>query len=102
VSITVGSYTFDGPYTSTDSLADAAGVYAIHCYRDQQYYLVDVGETATVRARVKEHDRKDCWRRNCHGVLTMSVLYTPSLSEMKRREIEGAIREQFAPCCGVY
>jgi hypothetical protein len=102
MSITVGPYTFDGPHKSTDSLVDGAGVYAIHCYRDQRYYLVDVGESATVRTRVEGHDRQDCWRRNCNGALTVSVLYTPNLPQASRREVEQVIREQFAPCCGVY
>ncbi len=102
MSITVGSYSFEGPFTNTDNLQDRSGVYAIHCHRDQKYYLVDVGETAEVKTRVENHDRKDCWTRNCTGTLTISVLYTPNLQQTGRREIEQAIRDQFAPPCGTY
>jgi len=49
MSITVGRYQFEGPYTNTASLEDRSGVYAVHCYRDERYYLVDVGESGEVK-----------------------------------------------------
>jgi hypothetical protein len=100
MSITIGRYNFEGPYTKTNDLEDNSGVYAIHCYRDQKYYLVDVGESASVKTRVQNHDRADCWGRNCNGTLTVSVLYTPRLQQAGRREIEQEIRRQFNPNCG--
>lgn len=100
MSITVGRYTFEGPYTATADLKDRSGVYAIHCYRDNAYSLVDVGESATVKTRVDNHDRKACWERNCTGTLTVSVYYTPLLQQAGRMEIEQEIREQFNPPCG--
>jgi hypothetical protein len=100
MSITVGRHTFEGPYTDTGKLEDRSGVYAIHCYRDLSYYLVDVGESAKVRERVDNHERRDCWQLNCSGVLTFSVLYTPSLQQPGRMAIEQAIRGQFNPPCG--
>lgn len=101
MTITVGRYTFEGPYTDTGLLRDNAGVYAIHCNRDGGYYLVDVGESATVRTRVENHDRKDCWTRNCTGTLTVSVLYTPGQQQAQRMAIEQEIRDQFNPPCGL-
>jgi hypothetical protein len=101
MSIAVGQYSFEGPYTNTDSLEDRSGIYAILCYRDLRYYLVDVGETATVKSRVNNHDRSGCWTRNCGGTLTVSVLYTPGLQQAGRCEIERNIRSQFSPACGV-
>lgn len=98
--ITVGKYNFEGPYTKISNLEDSAGVYAIHCYRDEKYYLIDVGESATVKSRVENHDRADCWKRNCRGTLTISVLYTPHQQQAGRREVEQAIRDQFNPPCG--
>jgi hypothetical protein len=32
MSIKVGKYTFDGPYTSTESLQDDPGVYLVLCH----------------------------------------------------------------------
>jgi len=100
MSITVGRYSFQGPYKDTDSLADRSGVYVIHCSRGNAYYLIDVGESAEVKLRVDSHERKDCWSRNCRGTLTVSVLYTPNLRQAGRMKIERELREQYNPPCG--
>lgn len=100
MAITIGKYSFEGPFTSIDKLQDRSGVYAIHCYRDTKYYLIDVGESATVRTRVESHDRNECWKRNCNGELTVSVLYTPNKQQEGRREIERELRKQYNPVCG--
>jgi len=60
VSITIDRHTFDGPYAGTYRLEDRSGVYAILCYREQKYFVVDVGESATLKTRVENHDRTDC------------------------------------------
>ena len=98
--ITVGEYTFEGPYTLTGKLEDRSGIYAIHCYRDNKYYLIDVGESATVKSRVENHERKGCWKLNCSGTLTVSAYYTPHLQQTGRMQIEQEIRNEFNPPCG--
>ncbi len=100
MSITVGKYNFDGPYTTASSLEDRSGVYAIHCKRDDKYYLVDVGESATVKTRVENHDRKSCWSRNCTGTVTYAAHYTPNVQQAGRRAIEQEIRDQYDAPCG--
>lgn len=100
MTITVGNHTFDGPYTNAGSLNDNSGVYAIHCNRDGKYYLIDVGESATVKTRIENHDRADCWKKNCQGTLTVSVLYTPNKQQAGRMEIEQELRELYDPVCG--
>lgn len=100
MAISVGNYSFEGPYTSTNSLEDKSGVYAIHCYIDSKYYLIDIGESATVKTRIENHDRTDCWKRNCNGQLTVSVLYTPNKQQAGRKEIEQELRQQYNPTCG--
>lgn len=100
MSITVGQYTLEGPYTNTDNLTDRSGVYAIHCHRDKAYYLIDVGESATLKTRVENHDRKDCWSRNCTGTLTVSVMYTPNTQQAGRKKIEKELRDQYNLPCG--
>ncbi|NOZ27999.1 MAG: hypothetical protein GXP39_08105 [Chloroflexi bacterium] len=98
--IKIGDYTFEGPYTDTSKLQDHSGVYAIICYQDQRYHLVDVGESANVKERVENHDRKECWSRNCPGTLMFSVLYTPNLQQPGRKKIEQDVRNKFNPPCG--
>lgn len=49
MSISIGNYLVEGPYTNTTNLQDCSGLYAIHCNRYGRYYLLDVGESATVK-----------------------------------------------------
>nr|WP_321356991.1 hypothetical protein [uncultured Draconibacterium sp.] len=100
MAITIGNYSFEGPYTSTDNLQDNSGVYAIHCNVDSKYYLIDIGESAKVKSRIETHDRADCWEKNCNGQLTVSVLYTPNKQQPGRKEIEQELRKQYNPPCG--
>jgi len=100
MNITVGEYKFEGPYTDATRLENRSGVYVIHCYRGQGFYLIDVGEATKIKERLDNHDRKDCWNRECMGTLTVSVLYTPNLKKAGRMEIEQDIRDEFDPPCG--
>ena len=68
-------YNFEGPYSYTSSLKDKSGVYAILCERNGNLDLIDVGESSEVRARVENHDRKDCWERNCNGIIKYTAYY---------------------------
>lgn len=100
MSITIGKYQFDGPYDNMASLQDRSGVYVILCHSDNQNFVIDVGESATLKNRVENHDRKACWQRNCSGKLTVAVLYTPNLQSSGRVAIEQEIRRQYNPPCG--
>jgi Pyruvate/2-oxoacid:ferredoxin oxidoreductase gamma subunit len=100
MSITIGKYTFEGPYVNTGSLQDRSGVYVILCLRGGKYFVVDVGESAQLKSRVETHGRKDCWRRNCSGTLMVAALYTLNLQQPGRSAIEQEIRAQYKPPCG--
>jgi len=100
MSIKIGKYTFEGPYSTTDSLEDKSGVYLIVCKNNEKYNPIDLGESATVKSRVESHDRKSCWTRNCSSTLMVAVLYTPNLQQGGRQEIEQDIRNQFNFPCG--
>jgi hypothetical protein len=101
MTIKVGQYEFEGPHTSIEKLEDRSGVYAIHCLRaDGKYYLIDVGESATVKTRVEGHDRKPCWQEHCTGTLTVSVYYTPNLQQTGRKVVEQELRNLYNPPCG--
>ena len=100
MSTTIGGYNFDDPYTSTDKLEDMSGIYAILCCFSDKRYIIDVSELVSVRLRIENHDRKDCWEKNCSDTLKFSVYYTPNLRESGRKEIEQEIRDQYPsiPC----
>ena len=101
MSIRIGSYNFEGPYSSTSLLEDRAGVYAIIDDRSTERFVVDVGESATIKSRVENHERSDCWNRNSIGTLKVAVLYTPNLHQAGRIRIEQEIRAQYNPVCGI-
>ena len=97
----ISGYDFEGPHTDTANLKHAAGVYVILCKRsDGQWYVIDVGESTDVRERIDNHDRKDCWKRNCQGTLGVAVLYTPGWTLEQRHALERKIRDEFSPACG--
>lgn len=99
--VTIGRYNFEGPYASTNYLQERAGVYAIVDDRSGTLQLIDVGESATVKSRVENHERGNCWTRNRIGTLKVAVLYTPGLQQAGRMQLEQEIREHYNPVCGV-
>jgi hypothetical protein len=102
MNIPIARWQFEGSYSQTSNLYDRSGVYAIlDRRRDGNYYVIDVGESATVKTRVETHDRADCWARNQQGTLAVAVLYTPNLQQPGRRTIEQVLRSQYAPVCGI-
>lgn len=95
------TYSFDGPYTSTNSLSESSGVYLILCKNPNgNYDTVDIGESANVKQRVESHDRAECWRNNCNSQLFVAVLYTPYKQQAGRMEIEQDIRCKYDFPCG--
>jgi len=100
MTISIGNYTFQGPFNSTNPLEDRSGVYAIHCLREGKYHLIDIGESHEVKNRVENHDRISCWKRECSGRLVYSVYYTPNLQQSGRMKIEQEIRDKYNPPCG--
>jgi hypothetical protein len=101
MSLQIGPYQFQGPYSNTAQLQDAAGVYAIVNSRPDGHYVVDIGESATVKTRIETHDRSDEWA-NCQqgGTLNAYVLYTPGWRQSQRMQVEQQLRGQYTPPCG--
>ncbi len=100
MSIRFESYIFEGPYTNPDDLEDKSGVYVILCEKGKRYYLIDTGETDSVKSRIENHDRKEFWNWYCLGNLKFSVIYTPRLQQASRIEIEQKLRGWYDPPCG--
>lgn len=99
MSIKIGKYNFEGPDTSTDSLKNQSGVYAIlgTNSQNQDWNPVDIGESARVRDRVENHDRQNCWNRQGYSTLAVAVLYC---NEPQRMQIERELRQQLNWPCG--
>ncbi len=99
MSIKLGRYSFTGPFASIDEIKDRSGLYAIVCTVDQEYFLLDVGESLKLRTRIENHDKKDCWTKHCNGKLTIYAHYTPFLKQHGRILIEQELRQLFQPDC---
>ena len=81
-------------------LQSRSGVYVIWCKSGDNWTVLDVGEAANVKERVSNHDRANCWARNCSGIIYYSATYTPNLQQAGRMKIEQRIRGLTNPPCG--
>lgn len=126
MSIKIGKYTAEGPFTymqslqlpkvfgrrvvdvaeaprtDTHSLLDASGVYIILTRQkaNSQWTVVDIGESGEVKTRVENHDREPCWESHNQGTLAVAVIYKPNQQQAGRKLIEQELRTQFNPLCG--
>ena len=91
----IAGRSFEGPFQNTSDLRDESGVYVILRKKDDNWNIVDVGESESVYSRVEHHDRKSCWERNEYS--HVAAHYT---NETDRIELEQQIREQYNPPCG--
>lgn len=96
MSISIAGYTFEGPFIYTTSLKNRSGVYVILC--GNRTTPVDVGESANVRDRVENHDRKACWNRNCSSTIKYAAHYVSG--EQQRKRVEQDIRDRYNVPCG--
>ena len=96
LTIKIGDYDFDGPFSSTDSIENKSGIYAILHYKEGKFYLLDIGESSRMKKEIEKHDRKE-WEKNSNAVIEYSVFYTPKLWKDDRKEIEIKIRATYMP-----
>jgi hypothetical protein len=102
MTISIGRYSFVGPFGSASQLEDKSGVYAILTLdrARNRYIVLDIGESATVQSRVLTHERAPCWQRHNLGGLACAACYTPRLQQAGRMVIEQELRRVFSPPCG--
>jgi len=101
-----------GPYTSTRSIPDNAGIYmALSGKQDEKgkwptnlYKLLDIGQAGGIKSRLDEHERRDCWERNKTTGHTIVYKYalmpTKEYDETDRRIVECCLRSNKTPPCG--
>ena len=100
MAIMIKDLKFDGPVKSTDGLEEKPGIYAILYTSDKKYFIVDVGESDTVKTRIENHDRKNCWKEKFQGEFLYAALYTPDKDQTARNDIAGQIRSFYKVPCG--
>ncbi len=101
MSINIGKYHAEGPFSNQNLLQARSGVYVILGRKNStsNWTVVDVGESQNVQERVSSHDRSPCWRGQGHSELAVAAIYK---DERERMQIERELRQHFAPPCGVY
>lgn len=101
--IQIGNYRFQGPFLLSNFKAiDRAAVYAILCKGSNgEYTPLYIGETGELGTRLETHNKKDCWRKNCKGILYVAIYYTPSsfYTAEDRRKIERELIAQYRLIC---
>ena len=99
MSLQIGKYQAEGPYTDTINLKRLSGVYVILGRSNQaaSWNVLDVGESGDIRERIENHDRKDQWKRCGHNYLAVAPIYVNAL---QRTHVEQELRQQFNPPCG--
>lgn len=91
-------YEFDGAHSDPNMLRGGAGVYVIWCKNGEFWSILDVGESENVLERINNHDRADCWTRNCSGTIWYSATYIADQSQ--RVDLENRIRIRERVICG--
>lgn len=100
MSISIGSYSFSGPYTGIDQIANKSGVYSVltRASGTDSYTIVDIGESATVFERLASHDRAHDWERCTKAAgLSYAAYYC---DESTRKRVEQELRRKYSPPCG--
>ena len=100
MSIMLGKYYFQGPYSSLNQLQNKPGLYAVHC-QEEEKKILDLGEAAQIKDRIKTHERMKCWLRCSDGQgISVSAYYTRHWNQMNRKKAILKLRKKFSPPCG--
>ena len=59
-----------------------------------------LGESSEVKTRVENHDRKECWEKNCSGTIKYAAHYIENGQKSSRVEVEQDIRDNYDIPCG--
>jgi len=102
--VTIGGRTFFCVSLSEADFTDVAAVYVILCVaQDGSWTVLDVGQSGQVGIRIDDHDRKECWTRNCaNNNIWVCVYRMPSsqYTRQDREKFEAELRSQYRPPCG--
>ncbi len=99
--VQIDKYNFEGPYKSLNKLKNKPGIYAIHGKNNDHLKLIDIGEAAMIRDRIKTHERMKCWFKYNYGhTITVSVYYTKHWNQGSRMKVVRKLRHKLSPPCG--
>lgn len=93
MSIEIGKYEFDGPFTSTAYLEEKPGLYAVLRHENDKYELVYVGQANNIKECIELSETANRRAERCGN--TLIVGYYPRLSGRRERSkmVEDILRE---------
>jgi hypothetical protein len=102
--VTIGGTTFVCVPLADANFTDVAAVYVVLCVAgDGSWTVLDVGQSGEVGSRIDNHDRRECWKRNCPSGNIWVCVYPMPLSRYskeQREHFENGLRNQYSPTCG--
>ena len=93
--ISLGNYSFEGPFLATGKLRDRSGIYAIISVTGPEYYLIDIGGCSQVKACIEDRGPECRWKNQPGGVLMVAVRYTANLRQSGRMRIIRELRKNY-------
>ncbi len=88
MTVLIGSWEFEGPFTQAKEILHEPGIYAILSCTESEYELLEIDESESVRATLERHDRFSIGKTE--GSLAAAVYYCADLTAALR---EGLIEE---------
>lgn len=92
-------YHFERVFQNARDLPSRAGVFVIWCRTgDDDWGVLDIGESEDVREGILDHQRSHLWKTNCTGAIYFAATYTDDGEEARKR-IEQNIKNQTNIIC---
>ncbi len=94
-----------GPYTSTDSIPNNAGLYMVLSGKKNEngswpinlYKLLDIGESGEIKTRLDGHNRADCW--SLEKTKGHTIVYKCALMPSKTYDQSDRRARKSLKCC---
>ena len=86
MSLEIANFEFEGPLVNRQGVRKQPGLYAILSFANQQYELVEMGESADLQSSLVDEEKLEYWQTKSIGMLTFSVHYSPNATKKSRRQ----------------
>lgn len=90
MSITMGNYEFEGPY-SIETVENRAGVYVILSAQGAEVDMLELGQARELRTALQTNRHYPQWQSQTPAA-EIFIHYTPAVLEPRRKAIEREIR----------
>lgn len=100
MSIEIGWFSFDGPFSSENDLQAKAGIFTVLSLEEGgRYNMLDVDGGDDVAGAVKAHERRECWEEHKGKSLHYAAFYLVEGNAEARETIIKEIRMQYVMAC---